>query len=493
MRYIIATILTLSPLLANYPVVDTNQKDYFSDHSYSTKPTKGSKYYGQDAQYNGHQPSYKDNNNGTITDNVTGLMWQKGYKKMSYSEAIEYAKSAKIAGYSDWRVPTIKELYSLIDFSGTTGSGGMRKDVPSDAKPYINTKYFDFEYSTTQRYIDVQFVTSTDSVVKTMGGDSSFFGVNFADGRIKAYPKYNKGRGAKEFYIRLVRGGDNYGKNHLVDRGEIIVDLATKLMWTKSDSQRGMDWGSALEYCERLSVDGFDDWRLPNAKELQSIVDYSSAPSHTNSPAISSKFETTSITNENGQKDYPYFWTSTTHLDGRDLGSNGVYIAFGRALGYMQTPSGKQLLEVHGAGAQRSDPKSGRGGSRGPQGDVMRVSNYARCVSDSYTTLDSEDYLPKKVITSHKRPSRGEFDMDREFRGERDFRHMPPPPNGEFGMHRPPHREDMSIVDMLDRDQDGKISIEEAPRMMQKNFRKHDTNGDGYIDKEEAESLPQLR
>ncbi len=34
-------------------------------------------------------------------------MWQKGYHVMSYDEAIEYAKSAEIGRYNDWRVPNI--------------------------------------------------------------------------------------------------------------------------------------------------------------------------------------------------------------------------------------------------------------------------------------------------------------------------------------------------------------------------------------------------
>ena len=66
-----------------------------------------------------------------------------------------------------------------------------------------------------------------------------------------------------------------------------------------------------------------------------------------------------------------------------------VYIAFGEALGYMEMPpnSGNyQLLDVHGAGAQRSDPKSGDPADwphgNGPQGDVVRIYNYVHAVRD---------------------------------------------------------------------------------------------------------------
>lgn len=58
----------------------------------------------------------------------------------------------------------------------------------------------------------------------------------------------------------------------------------------------------------------------------------------------------------NGDKQYPYFWSSTTHLDGNNPYSSAVYVAFGEAQGVMD---GK-LMDVHGAGAQRSDPKVGK-------------------------------------------------------------------------------------------------------------------------------------
>jgi len=69
-------------------------------------------------------------------------------------------------------------------------------------------------------------------------------------------------------------------------------------------------------------------------------------------------------------------------------GANAAYIAFGEALGWMQGPSGGAytLMDVHGAGAQRSDPKIGDPEDypfgHGPQGDVIRIYNYARCVRD---------------------------------------------------------------------------------------------------------------
>jgi hypothetical protein len=60
-------------------------------------------------------------------------------------------------------------------------------------------------------------------------------------------------------------------------------------------------------------------------------------------------------------------------------------VAFGESLGWMQGVGGEyQLLDVHGAGSQRSDPKSGDASryphGRGPQGDVIRILNFVRPV-----------------------------------------------------------------------------------------------------------------
>jgi len=151
-------------------------------------------------------------------------------------------------------------------------------------------------------------------------------------------------------------------------------------MWQKADKGKGLDWKNALKYAEALDLANLIDWRLPDAKELQSIVDYSRSPQTTKSAAIDPFFEISSITDKNGNKNYPFFWTSTTHLDGRTPESHAVYIAFGEAQGIMRG----RLMDVHGAGAQRSDPKTGSlsayPASFGPQGDIRYVFNHVRCV-----------------------------------------------------------------------------------------------------------------
>jgi hypothetical protein len=209
------------------------------------------------------------------------------------------------------------------------------------------------------------------------------FGVNFADGRIKGYGLSMGGMGDKTFFVQCVRGNTDYGVNDFVDNGDgTISDLATGLMWTRDDSGEGMNWEEALAWVQARNAEshlGYDDWHLPNVKELQSIVDYTRSPATTGPAAIDPMFNATGITNEAGDTDFAFYWSGTTHANAMG-GQSGAYVAFGRSLGYMNGA----WLDVHGAGSQRSDPKSGDPADwptgHGPQGDAIRIVNFVRLV-----------------------------------------------------------------------------------------------------------------
>ncbi|MGD9643707.1 MAG: DUF1566 domain-containing protein [Elusimicrobiales bacterium] len=105
----------------------------------------GSGPAGQDGSYGpaAVQMSYKDNGNGTITDNITGLMWVKDPKAVcascpggyvssgtyTWEMGLNQCENADYAGFTDWRLPNVRELMSIVDYGKTTS-------------PVINTTYF---------------------------------------------------------------------------------------------------------------------------------------------------------------------------------------------------------------------------------------------------------------------------------------------------------------------------------------------------------------
>lgn len=401
-----------------YRIVDTGQAACCDASSPIACPSPGQPFCGQDAQITGRQPSFTLSPDGlTVRDSVTGLTWQHSpdtngngildpADKLTWGQAQGHPATLNVAafgGYTDWRLPTIKELYSLIDFRGTDPS--VSGDDISGLTPFIDRTYFDFAYGDPgagERIIDSQYASAT--LYTSDGG--MLFGVNFAEGRIKGYGLTMPGGREKTFFVQCVRGNAGYGLNAFADNGDgTVTDRATGLMWSQPDSGTAMTWQDALAWVQARNAErhlGHDDWRLPNAKELQSIVDYTRSPVTTASAALDPVFRSTAIADEDGTADFPWYWTGTTHASSDGSGPAGVYVTFGRALGWMQVGGAScySLVDVHGAGAQRSDPKSGEpaasylgsacGGGpaygSGPQGDVIRIHNFVRLVRDSAPT-----------------------------------------------------------------------------------------------------------
>lgn len=91
----------------------------------------------------GYAGSYTNHGNGTVTDLESGLMWQQedDGTQRTWEEALDYCYSLPLGGYSDWRLPNIKELQSLVDYS---------KVQPAiDLKFFVATKQSNYWSSTT--------------------------------------------------------------------------------------------------------------------------------------------------------------------------------------------------------------------------------------------------------------------------------------------------------------------------------------------------------
>ncbi len=390
---------------ASFVMTQTKQIKCFNDlGELSSCPSEGQPFHGQDYTYSsGATLSYRDNGDGTVTDLNTGLMWQQAtLDKVTWEEAVSGAETFDLAGYTDWRLPTIKELFSLIHFDAYLGQS------EETCKPYVDTDYFEVGFGDAdagERLLDAQYLSSNEYVNLTMEGEHAVFGVNFIDGRIKGYgTTYPDSGNPKYFFVWYVRGTEAF-TNDFVDNGDnTVTDNATGLMWTKFDSgtydgtagtqgDGRMDWEESLKWCEDLVHAGYSNWRMPNAKELQSILDYSRAPKDAagSVAAIDPTFNiSVGLDSPNGE--YPYHWASTTHPDGAGdisapfpAGSLGITVAFGQAQGML----GGVLLDVHGAGAVRSGIKSAYDGNDypmqggGPSGDIEYVYNWTFAVRDA--------------------------------------------------------------------------------------------------------------
>ena len=96
------------------------------------------------------------------------------------------------------------------------------------------------------------------------------------------------------------------------DNGDYTVtDDATGLMWQQATDSTTKTWKEALSYCEDLALAGYTDWRLPNIKELRSLVDY-----NTHAPAIDAAYFPATASS--------VYWSSTSGHEPE----NALYIGF---------------------------------------------------------------------------------------------------------------------------------------------------------------------
>jgi len=105
-----AATVTVSAANMFVPLPDTGQT---TSYIFQT----GNPVFGQDSDYLMNPPSYTSNADQTVTDNVTGLIWQQvdAGARRTWDDSMLYCDSLGLAGYSDWRLPTKKELLRIAD------------------------------------------------------------------------------------------------------------------------------------------------------------------------------------------------------------------------------------------------------------------------------------------------------------------------------------------------------------------------------------------
>lgn len=224
----------------------------------------------------------------TTKDNTTGLTWKScsegqsgsgcatgGVSFVNWATATDATTCGSAlnninggsgyAGLTNWRLPTIEELSTLINYDGSSPA--------VDAVNFPLTSVANLYWS-----------SSTDVVTP-----ANAWTVDFVNGTISAAPKVNS------YVVRCVSGGPTVFAPSRIDNGDgTITDKSNNLVWTKCSMDNsntgvlqstaancsnlpagtGRTWQQALTDCNVLTLTG-RTWRLPSINELNSLVDYS--------------------------------------------------------------------------------------------------------------------------------------------------------------------------------------------------------------------------
>ena len=264
--------------------------------------------FGEDNDYSINVPSYTNNTNGTITDNITGLMWQQvDGGEMTIENATTYCDNLVLGGFSDWRLPSPMESFSILNHQNNN--------------PAMNTAFFTAsiaEYWWTNTY---------------QAGDNTKVWCANAGGGIGNHPKSEtiSAGGIKKFHVRAVRNNTTPTTiaNHFTDNGNgTITDNVTQLIWQKVPNTTAQTWENTLVYAENLSLASATDWRLPNIKELQSLNDES-----VTNPSVSTTFFPTigvhnywSSTSLPNQTTKAWYWNTQFGITTYDTKTNTNYV-----------------------------------------------------------------------------------------------------------------------------------------------------------------------
>ena len=275
-------------------------------------------------------PKFTDNADGTITDNLTGLMWAKDAGAptvgscaggpMMWTAALDYVaclNNNSYLGYSDWRLPNVNELESLIN----AGESNLSAWLASHG--FINVVPFHYWSSTTSS--NVVWEARVGWIISMWDGLMS--------DDLKSYSYYIwPVRGTTSGVARLwktgqtisyypgddgaIQAGVAWPTPRFTNEGDATVkDNLSGLIWTKDANAPGpascnpatsKTWLEALEYVACLNTNrylGFNDWRLPNRKEFFSLIDYSNYV-----PALPNGHPFMNVQSNS------WFWSSTTDV-----------------------------------------------------------------------------------------------------------------------------------------------------------------------------------
>lgn len=243
------------------------------------------------------EPRFEDNGDGTITDNLTGLMWLKGancFGGQTWQGALDvvadfntnpgkYGCTEYTADYTDWVLPNIIELERL----GTAEASNTAAWLNTQGFTNVSDLYYSATtsaYDTSRAWIvrmdlagDVRdHIKSVGGYVWPVRGGQTGPAKTWQTGQTTSYAPGDDGD---------LQRGVSWPEPRFEDNADgTVTDHLTGLIWLKNAYCFGTKkWTDALTACNDLAhggcglTDGSNagDWRLPNRKELLSLIDYS--------------------------------------------------------------------------------------------------------------------------------------------------------------------------------------------------------------------------
>ena len=204
---------------------------------------------GDDSEHPNHPLAYTVNPDGSVTDRVTGLLWQQNDGgEMTWEHARDYCAALSLGGKTGWRLPSNQELFSILNHN--------------NGKPAIDTGVF--------TKTEAEYWWSSD---RRADDPSRIWSVN-AGGGTGPHPirETISAGGTKRYHARCVFASPSapIREPYTANGDGTVTDNRTGLVWQQAETA-AMTWEEALQYVKRLSLAGHHDWRLPNIKELESL------------------------------------------------------------------------------------------------------------------------------------------------------------------------------------------------------------------------------
>lgn len=268
-----------------------------------------------------------DASDDVITDQLTGLMWVRnhgGSTARTWQGSLDYANALSLCGFDDWRLANVNELESLVVKAAESGSTWLAGQgfIVSQSSFWSSTTLALFP--TRAWNVDVfggvgEYPKTATSSAWAVRGPVAAGAVTLA--RTGQTTCYDAAGGALPSCAgtgqdgALTAGAPWPSPRFRTDdcgtpadtTDDIIADNLTGLMWPRQANLFGArTWTDALADASGLSLCGYNgDWRLPNQRELRSLVDYQQG-------GVGNWLTQQGFENVQAANVTPCYWTSTS-------------------------------------------------------------------------------------------------------------------------------------------------------------------------------------